>query len=118
MGFYLTEISTTNRCFGGSFSFDTTTTGATDWIMLNPDASRASVQLKVLSTASVVVEATVSPINSVLNDTADWLEWDNGSITGDKVSQASTKSPATAIRLNVKTALAGNNAFLSIRTER
>jgi type II secretory pathway component PulK len=104
------------RCFEGIFSLDTTSTGASDYVMINPDAQSVSVQLKVLSTAKAALEATISPTASVLADTADWKEWAAGDITGGAVEQDTPTSPITAVRINVKTTKAGLQAVLCVRT--
>lgn len=106
------------RCYEGDFIFSTASTGVSDYVIIPPDGDRVSVQLQVLSTASVTVEATISSIASVLSDTAIWKAWDNGAITGGAISQDSTKGPVTAIRILVNTALAGNNAMLSIKVQK
>jgi hypothetical protein len=106
------------RCFEGSFIFSTSSTGVSDYIIVPYDSDRVSVQLAVLSTASVSIEATVSTQAEVEAGTARWKEWDNGAITGGAISQDSTKGPISALRINVKTALAGNNAFVSVRSQR
>lgn len=105
------------RCFEGTFSFDTTATGASDYVLINPDSDRVSIQLSVLSTAKAGVEATISTENEILADTALWKLWGNGLITGGDVSQDSTNGPVRAIRINVDTAKAGINAYLSVATQ-
>lgn len=106
------------RCYEGDFVFDTSNTGVSDYITIPPDGDRVSVQLSVLSTASVTVEATISSQAAIESDTAIWKAWDNGAITGGATSQDSTKGPVAAIRIIVNTALAGNNAYLSVRVQK
>ena len=113
----MTQVSSF-RCFEGSWTFSTTSTGASDYIIIPPDVDRISAQLKVSSTASAVLEATCSTFSEIEAATAIWKEWDQGASTGDQVLQDATKGPVSAIRLNVKTALAGNNAAVSIRAQR
>ena len=104
------------RCFEGSFAIDTTSTGASDYVIVNPDAQNVSVQLKVLSTAKAALEATCSTEAEVVAGTADWKEWAIGDVTGGAVEQDTPTSPITAVRINVKTAKAGNQALLCVRT--
>lgn len=106
------------RCYEGDFVFDTSNTGVSDYIVIPPDGDRISVQLYVISTASVTVQATVSSQSAIESDTAVWKDWDNGAVTGGAVSQDSTKGPVAAIRISVNTALAGNNAVLSVRVQK
>lgn len=105
------------RCFEGTFTFDTTNTGATDYVFLPPDAETASIQLTVLSTASAAVEATISTIAEVEAGQAIWQVWSSGYVTGGNTVQDATKGPVTAIRLDIDTAKAGVNAYLSVRTQ-
>jgi hypothetical protein len=105
------------RCFEGSFAIDTTNTGASDYVIIEPDAYSVSVQLKVLSTANAALEATCSTIAEVVAGTADWVEWSSGDITGGAVGQDAPMSPITAVRINVKTAKAGNQALLCVKTQ-
>lgn len=111
----LKQIGALN-CFEGKFMFDTTSTGVSDYIIIPPDVEKTSVQLQVLSTAEVTIEATLSTIEDVTTGTATWLAWDNGYIT-NTVSQDATKGPVGAVRIRVKTALAGNNAIVNIKTQ-
>lgn len=107
-----------NRCFDGTFILDTSALGPTDWVTIPLDASRVSAQLKVLSTASVTLETTLGSVAEINADTAYWVEWPEGALTGGAAAQDVTKGPVTAIRLRVMTALAGNNAILNIKAQR
>lgn len=107
--------TTINRCFEGIFTYDTTTTGGKDYITINPDASRISVSLKSLSTCVATIEYTITPYANL--DTADWIEWNAGSTTGGVVIADSTSGPITAIRINVLTALAGNQVVVCVKTQ-
>lgn len=110
----LNQIGALN-CFEGVFIFDTTNVGTSDYIIIPPDVDKVSVQLSVISTASVTIEATLSTIDDVSADQAIWLAWDNGYIS-NSTSQDATKGPVGAIRIRVKTALAGNNAIVNVKT--
>lgn len=103
------------RCFEGSFTYDTTTTGGKDYITINPDAAHISVSLKALSTCVAAIEYTLTPYASLAS--ADWVEWNLGSTTGGVVIADSANGPITAIRPNVLTALAGNQVVINVRTQ-
>ncbi len=106
------------RCFEISLNIDTTNTGYSDYVVIPSDMDRVAVQLFVNSTASVTVQASISTIDELAAGTAKWKDWDNGTITGNIVSQDSTKGPVGAIRTRTDVALAGNNANLSIRAQK
>ncbi len=105
------------RCYEGAFSLSTASSGASDYVVINPDAQWVSVQLKVLSTAEAAVQATVSPIANVIAGTADWVTWSKGALTGGSIAQDATTGPVTAVRITVSTTKAGNNAVLAVRTQ-
>lgn len=107
--------TTIARCFEGTFTYDTTTTGGKDYITINPDASRVSVSLKALSTCVATIEYTMSPYSNLAS--ADWVEWNIGSTTGGVIIADSTSGPISAVRINVLTALAGNQVVVNVRTQ-
>ena len=102
------------RCFEGLFTFVTTNTGASDYIAIPADTDKLSVSLKVLSTCVAKVQYTITPTDSLAS--ADWIDWDAGTTTGGVVIADSTTGPISAIRLYVDTALAGNQATISVKT--
>lgn len=106
------------RCFEGTFIFDTSSSGPSDYIIIPPDVDRISVQLEVLSSCVATVEATCSLFSEVESNTATWKAWDNGNITGGVVSQDATKGPISSLRLRVITPLAGTQAKINVRAQR
>jgi len=110
--------SGTYGCISQTFSFDTTNLGVSDFILIPADMLATSVQLVVLNSASVTLDATVSTDEEIIAGTAYWKEWDTGALTNGAMGQDAFKGPVGAIRLRVKTALAGENAKLSIRAYR
>jgi len=115
MALNLTQIGAF-RCFQGTFALSTTSTGPSDYISIAPDAYSVSVQLKVLDGAIATIEATCNTVEEITAGLATWVAWDAGSVTGGQTKQDTAKSPIGAIRVQVLTAAAGNNAIVSIRT--
>lgn len=107
--------TTIPRCFEGAFTFNTTNTGATDYITINPDANTISVSLKALSTCVATIQYTIEPYASLAS--ADWITWDLGSTTGGVTVADTTSGPISAIRVNVLTALAGNQVKVVVKTQ-
>lgn len=106
------------RCFDAKLLVDTTATGVSDYIMIPPDIDRGTVQLTVLSTASVKVEGTASSAADVIAGTARWAVWPFGEITGGATVQNTLTGPLSAVRCNTMTAKAGLQATLEVKAQR
>jgi hypothetical protein len=112
----MTQISNV-RCFEITKKYSTDNTGYTDFITIPFDVDRTAVQLRVESTATAVIQASISTIEEIEAGLAIWKDWDIGSVVGGNTAQDATRGPIGGIRVNVLVAAPGDNAVVSIRAQ-
>ena len=75
--------------------------GASDPILIDQVHSDISVAALPVSGGTALVEGTTSPHADVIAGTANWVDWDDGSVTAD--TQAVALGPLSGIRCTATT---------------
>ena len=116
----LNEVAFNPGAREGTFTIDTTSTGKGTFTYVIPTWANTGVGITVtaLSTAVVKVQASTDTIANLTADTALWADLPAPftGVTGGAVAQGGVSYAISALRINVTTALAGNQCTLAIRT--